>query len=775
LRLYISFLTDRFLSFSKDMKFKKATGIILLALIFFLALELQAKDYTPLHSLQNSDSAFVKGADVSFIPQIEDLGGVYQENGVPEDPLIILKRHGINYIRLKLWHSPTDGYNNLKNILMMAKRIKANEMKLLLNFHYSDTWADPGKQYKPAAWDGLDFDVLKDSVYTYTKTVIQALNAQQTLPDMVQIGNEITPGMLWNDGRVGGAYNTSQQWSNLGELINSAIQGIRESCDAGDSVRIMIHIDRGGDNGGCRWYFDNLLDEGVEFDVIGLSFYPWWHGTLDDVQSNLNDLATRYGKDIIIVETAYPWTLQWFDSHGNIVGSSDQLHSGYPATVDGQAAFLRDLIKIVRNVPNQKGLGLFYWAPEYISVEPIGSPWENNALFDFYGNVLSSIDVFLEETPDTEPINVTVRLNTSTLMDTLQEYHFVQIRGGVSGISYNTLPDGKKITWDSESEIILENVNGDYWETTFQMYSEDELSFKFWSGFNQTQGTFQRLGWEGPICPYGGLYGNRRVIVAGARDTTINVQYYNSTGDTKAQFWQPFETKDDSVAVYFRVNMGKVTASGRFDPALNGPVAVRGDEISSGGSLSRDESRVILEREDDSVNNGSFWSGAVYIPGTSIVPGNALKYKFYIENDSGDGWENGIADRSLTFSESLLRDNRDTTLHWVYFNETGTVNISEKQQQIPMYFQLNQNYPNPFNNLTQISYRLDKPSYVNLRIYDIEGRLVSTLVGERQPTGRFTLLWDAQKDDDSALVSGIYSIYLITDYGVQSRKILLLK
>jgi len=756
------------------MRFHLTVGLILL--LFLPGFTVNAQLVLPDMLIINSDpSTFIKGADVSFIPQIEDLGGVYKENDIPQDPLKIFKDYGFNYIRLKLWHTPTENYNNLNKILYMAKRIKDRDLKFLLNFHYSDTWADPGKQYKPAAWDGIDFDVLKDSVYIYTKTVMQALNTQQTLPDMVQIGNEITSGMLWNDGRVGGTYNTTQQWQKLAELINAGIQGVRESCERGDSVRVMIHIDRGGDNGASRWYFDNLLGQNVEFDIIGLSFYPWWHGTLGQLRTNLNDLALRYGKEIIVVESAYPWTLQWYDSVSNIVGSSNQLHSGYPATVDGQAAFLRDLIKIIRNVPNRKGLGLFYWAPEYISVEPIGSPWENNALFGFDGNVLSSIDVFLEEAPDTEPINVTVRLNTSTLMDTLGENHFTQIRGEISGISYNVLPDGRKLSWDTESELIMQNQGGDYWEITFPMYTDDTLSFKFWTGFSSDRATFQRLGWEGPIRPYGGLGGNRRVIVAGAHDTTITVQYYNSTGDTKAQFYQPFETKDDSVAVYFRVNMGKVTASGRFDPALNGPVAVRGDEISSGGSLSRNKSRVILEREEYSVNNGTFWSGAVYIPRTAIVPGNVLEYKFYIENDSRDGWENGIADRSLTFSESLLQDNRDTTLHWVYFDESGTVNIADKKKQIPKYFQLDQNYPNPFNSQTQVSYYLDKPSNVSLRIYDIEGRLVSTLTNEQQAAGRYSLVWDAREDNNKTIVSGIYLIYLITDYGVQSRKLLLLK
>jgi arabinogalactan endo-1,4-beta-galactosidase len=340
---------------------------------------------------------FIKGADLSFLPQIEDLGGVYKDNNTPKDALKIFKDHGFNCIRLKLWHTPAENYNNLEKILMMARRIEEQDMQFLLDFHYSDTWADPGKQTKPAAWQKLPFAVLKDSVFNYTKKVIRALYDQNTVPEMVQIGNEITPGLLWNDGRVGGTFDTPAQWKNLADLLKAASEGIRTSCDAGDSIRIMIHLDRGGDNRSCRWYFDNLLQQNVQFDVIGLSFYPWWHGTLDQLKANLNDLAVRYGKDLNVVETAYPWTLQWFDGMGNIVGNANQLHAGYPAAVNGQAAFLKDLINIISTVKNNKGQGLVYWEPEYISVPPIGSPWENNTLFDFHGNVLPSMDVFKDE------------------------------------------------------------------------------------------------------------------------------------------------------------------------------------------------------------------------------------------------------------------------------------------------------------------------------------------------------------------------------------------
>jgi len=211
---------------------------------------------------------------------------------------------------------------------------------------------------------------------------------------MVQLGNEVTCGILWNDGRVCDQFNTPQQWTQLAELINKGIRGINESLGTGDTIKIMIHIDRGGDNNGSQWFFDHLLSENVNFDVIGLSYYPWWQGTLSELESNLNDLAQRYGKAIVLVETAYPWTLDWYDNVQNIVGEPGQLLPEYPATVDGQTNFLSDLINIVQYVPGNMGAGLFYWAPEWISVPTLGSPWENVTLFDFTGELLSSISVF---------------------------------------------------------------------------------------------------------------------------------------------------------------------------------------------------------------------------------------------------------------------------------------------------------------------------------------------------------------------------------------------
>jgi arabinogalactan endo-1,4-beta-galactosidase len=368
--------------------FSRSAARAALMLAYTLALAFPAAAHgTP-------DSSWLSGADVSFLQQIEDHGGVYMVDGMPREALEIFADQGFNSIRLRLWHTPAEGYNDLEKTLQMAARIESAGLSLLLDIHYSDTWTDPGQQHKPAAWEGLTFDDLKDSVYHYTRDAIAALKDQNTLPDIVQIGNEITGGMLWDDGRVGGAYDTPTQWDQFAQLVVEGIDGVEEALDPGDSVQVMIHIDRGADNAGCRWFFDNLLAQGVEFDLIGLSYYPWWHGTLDQVDTNLADLGSRYGKDIVLVETAYPWTLGWADTTHNIVGDSSQLHDGYPASPEGQRAFLEDLIAVVDSAAGGRGQGVYCWSPEWISTPAMGSAWENLALFDFSGELLGSIHAF---------------------------------------------------------------------------------------------------------------------------------------------------------------------------------------------------------------------------------------------------------------------------------------------------------------------------------------------------------------------------------------------
>ena len=352
---------------------------------------------------------FIRGGDPSEIPEVEAAKGKYFDSGLPipvtsirrssdMDPLTVFHYRGLNLIRLRTWVNPTkDGYGNVTpagycdkaHTLAMAKRAFQQGLKVAIDFHYSDWWADPGQQWTPAAWASLDHAALVNQVYTYTKDVISALVAQGTPPTIVQPGNEITAGMLWEDGRIYAA--DGQHWQQFTDLLKAGLQGVHDGAGAAN-IRTMIHIDRGGDNAGARWFFDNIAAYNVNFDIIGLSYYPWWHGPMSDMKANIDDLATRYSKDILIAETAYPFTMD-FSTHnwGHVFSDPTQLIPGYPATPAGQSAFLQQIISLVKSVPNGHGLGVLYWAPAWISTPSAPSGWDNLALFDYNGNALPAL------------------------------------------------------------------------------------------------------------------------------------------------------------------------------------------------------------------------------------------------------------------------------------------------------------------------------------------------------------------------------------------------
>ncbi len=325
----------------------------------------------------------ILGADISSLQKAEDKGGIYRdEKGISGDAVQILREHGVNYIRLRVWVNPADGYNDKARVLHTARRVKDHGLKLLVDFHYSDAWADPGKQFKPAAWKDYSFAQLVQAVYDHTYEVCQGLQAQDTPADMIQVGNEINNGLLWPEGKI-------PQWDNLAALLKSGCEAVK-ACHR--LTAVMLHLAEGGDNAGTRNWFDHIIAREVQFDVIGLSHYTYWHGSLADLQSNLNDIAARYQKDVVIAETAYPFTLAEADSQKNVVHSADQLTPGYAATEAGQAAMLRDIMTVVRAVPANRGLGIFYWEPTWTAVpgngwnpaDPAsGNEWENQALFDF--------------------------------------------------------------------------------------------------------------------------------------------------------------------------------------------------------------------------------------------------------------------------------------------------------------------------------------------------------------------------------------------------------
>lgn len=291
------------------------------------------------------------GADISFLPELEARGMKFYDQGVEKDAIQILKDHGFNYVRLRIFnepardsgYSPGKGFCDLAHTKQMAKRVKNAGMKLLLDFHYSDYWADPGKQYKPAAWKGLSFEQMKKAMYDYTRDVIQQLKDQNTLPDMVQIGNEVNHGIIWPEGHV----------SHLDSLAQLIIAGTAAVKAVDPSVIMMLHVALGGQHDESVWFIDNMLSRSVPFDVIGQSYYPKWHGTLDDLRNNLTALAKKYNRDIFVVEYSQ---------------KKEEVH------------------EIAFNLPEGRGKGTCIW-------EPLNT-WEK--IFDDKGNANDLIKLYDE-------------------------------------------------------------------------------------------------------------------------------------------------------------------------------------------------------------------------------------------------------------------------------------------------------------------------------------------------------------------------------------------
>jgi len=335
-------------------------------------------------------SGFLRGGDVSEIPEVEAAGGHYSYHHQQEDPFVIMRKAGWNFVRFRVWNDPKGGWCDKAHTLALAKRASEQRLKISLDFHYSDWWADPGKQTKPAAWRNLPFDKLEQAVYDYTKDVVSAMVAQGTPPCMVQIGNEIIGGMLWPDGRVSG--NDPEKWKPLIKLLDAGIRAVHDARGS-NRIQTMIHLDRGGDNKAAVWWFDNAIKGGLKFDLIGLSYYPNWHGGIDQMEKNVDDLADRYKKDVYIVETGYPWILdQRTKSMGHVIGDSRGLLPGYPASIEGQDQFLAKVIEVIRRIPHGRGKGLLYWAPTWISPGKAATTYDNVALFDYDGEALPSFD-----------------------------------------------------------------------------------------------------------------------------------------------------------------------------------------------------------------------------------------------------------------------------------------------------------------------------------------------------------------------------------------------
>jgi arabinogalactan endo-1,4-beta-galactosidase len=290
---------------------------------------------------QNKKPEFSKGADVGWLPQMEATGyKFYDSDGKEKDCLLLLKERGMNSIRLRVWVNPSDdkasGHCSKEETVTMALRAQKMGMRVMINFHYSDSWADPAKQFKPKAWEKHTFPELLDDVYNHTFDVINALKIAGVTPEWVQIGNEIPGGMMWPEG-------STDNWKQLGQLLNKGYDAVKA---VDKKIKVIVHVDEGNNNAKFRKFFDNATEQKVRYDVIGLSYYPYWikkdyTETIADLQFNLNDMAKRYNKEVMVVE----------------VGGEDD-------KIQNTKELLEATIKAVRNVPNHKGIGVLYWEPQ---------------------------------------------------------------------------------------------------------------------------------------------------------------------------------------------------------------------------------------------------------------------------------------------------------------------------------------------------------------------------------------------------------------------------
>ncbi|MFC3911953.1 arabinogalactan endo-beta-1,4-galactanase [Pseudaeromonas sharmana] len=310
--------------------------------------------------------AMVKGADVSWLTQMEKSGyKFYNDSGSQQDLFPILKAHGMNAIRLRVWVNPANGWNNITDVVAKAKRAKAAGFDIMIDFHYSDTWADPANQTKPAAWSSYTFDQLMSNVYWHTYNSLTTLKNAGITPKWVQVGNETNNGMLWPEGKA------SVNMKNFAWLINSGYDAVKA---VNSSTKVIVHLANCENNSLYRWMFDGLKANGGKWDIVGASIYPTqtgngdWYTMNNQCFDNLSDMVTRYGKEVMVVEVGMPW---------------DDPKNSYDT--------IASLLEKMKWIPNGKGLGVFYWEPQSYK------NWQNYSLglMDNSGKPTTALDAFL--------------------------------------------------------------------------------------------------------------------------------------------------------------------------------------------------------------------------------------------------------------------------------------------------------------------------------------------------------------------------------------------
>ena len=313
-----------------------------------------------------SDTTFIKGADISWVTEMESKGiQFYNKNGVATECFALMKEIGMNAIRIRVWVNPTNKWNGIEDVIAKCVRAKNLGLQLLIDFHYSDNWADPSKQTKPAAWSTASFPILKDSLKKHTLFVLNQLKTAGIQPTWVQIGNETDDGILWPEGKA------SINMQNFAQLISA---GAEASKTVFPNAKVMVHVSNGWNNSLFRWIFDGLKNNGVKWDIMGMSLYPtWapggWQNANNLCLQNMNDMVSRYNTPVMVVEVGMPWD-----------------------NPSEAKLFIQDLINKVKLVNGRNGLGVFYWEPESYN------NWQGYSLgaFDNNGKPTIALDPFLK-------------------------------------------------------------------------------------------------------------------------------------------------------------------------------------------------------------------------------------------------------------------------------------------------------------------------------------------------------------------------------------------
>lgn len=360
---------------------------------------------------------FIKGMDLSALLEVEECGGTFSDHGVAGDAMEILQRYGMNLLRLRLWNDPYSeegvpygaGTNDLSRTMILARRAKRLGIDWLLDIHYSDFWVDPAKQTLPKAWQGMNEEELEQAVYQYTFSVMTVLKETRLLPVMVAIGNEISCGLLWPYGKI-------PNFDNIVRFINAGIRAVHQ-VDA--SIPIMLHLDNGSSKPLYEeWFTRYFAAGGEDFEYIGLSYYPFWNGSLEELKENLDAIALRFHKDLIVAEVSTGFTLEDYQQYEQLppdqrkgMATKPEIAAKvpYPMTPQGQSDFMQDLMEKISQVPDGRGKGFIYWEPAWIPVPgsqwateeaiaymkekgPGGNEWANQALFDYEGRTLPALE-----------------------------------------------------------------------------------------------------------------------------------------------------------------------------------------------------------------------------------------------------------------------------------------------------------------------------------------------------------------------------------------------